>query len=125
MADSRILLVSNFSIIKAVWKVLKNILSTVSTFFQIGQTKNFIAISPLRTFKALNFSFQIQGRLKTFKFCPNTVKTSQNINQHFYTQFSSTILFKNVHSYKQSTITEKITAPTFSQDALHKSIENF
>ena len=44
MADSRILLVSNILITKAVLKILKKVLLTMSTFFQIEQTKKIIAI---------------------------------------------------------------------------------
>ena len=34
MADSRMLLVSNIEIMKAVWKNLKKVFLTISTFFQ-------------------------------------------------------------------------------------------
>ena len=51
MADSGILLISNIPIIKAVWKILKKVLLTISTFFQIEQIENFIAISKGSTWR--------------------------------------------------------------------------
>ena len=45
MADNRILLISNISVIKAVWTILRKVLLTISTFLQIEQTKNVTAIS--------------------------------------------------------------------------------